>query len=130
MMPKKYRIDRIEDITTISFTAAPTFDEAKEVIGVLKEKNIYHLRLWDFSSVLFDFDTEEIQQIANYGKLTFTEKNRIAMVAPQDSAYGTLRMFEVYREQNSFSIARVFRTKAEAMQWLEEQKVLLASEPV
>lgn len=126
-MSKKYRIHITNGITIISFTAAPTFDDAKQVIDKLKKDNLYHLRLWDFSNILFNFSTEEIEQIANYGKLKFTEKNRIAMVAPQDLAFGTLRTFEVYRDQNSPSISRVFRTKEDAMKWLEEQQVLLAT---
>ena len=127
-MSKKYKIEKVNDIAIISFSSAPTFDDAIDVIDNLKDNSIYHLRLWDFSKILFDFNTEEIQQIASYGKLRFTEKNRIALVAPQDISFGILRMFEAYRDQNTFSVARVFRTKDEALKWLEEQKVLMAFE--
>ena len=68
---------------------------------------------------------EEIQEIAIYGKSKFVVKNRLAAVAPQDVAYGTLRAFEVYREQEGHSVPRVFRTKQEAIEWLEEQRGLL-----
>ncbi len=121
-MDKNYTIEQTNNITRIVFSKAPTFDEAKEVIDKLAVNNSYHLRLWDFSNVLFDFSIDEIKDIASYGKFKFLEKNRIAVVAPQDYAYGLLRAFEVYREQDMFSEARVFRRKEEALQWLEEEK--------
>lgn len=41
------------------------------VIDTLAAENSYHLRLWDFTNVLFDFTKEEIQAIARYGKTKF-----------------------------------------------------------
>ena len=124
-MAKNYTIKQVKSITIIVFSKAPTFDEAKEVIDTLAKNNSYHLRLWDFSHVLFNFTKEEIQEIALYGKSMFLEKNRIAVVAPQDLSYGILRSFEIYREQDMHSIPRVFRNRQEALQWLEEQKKFL-----
>ena len=124
-MAKNYTIKQVKSITIIVFSKAPTFDEAKEVIDTLAKNNSYHLRLWDFSNVLFNFTKEEIQEIALYGKSMFLEKNRIAVVAPQDLSYGILRSFEIYREQDMHSIPRVFRNRQEALQWLEEQKKFL-----
>ena len=121
-MAKHYTIEQVDGITIIVFLKTPTFDEAKEVIDKLAEENSYHFRLWDFSHVLFNFTSVEIQEIALYAKSKFLEKNRIAVVAPQDLAYGILRAFEVYRRQDMHSIPRAFRTKQEALKWLEEQK--------
>ncbi len=121
-MTKNYTIRQVNNITIIVFTKAPTLDEAKEVIDELAEKNSYHLRLWDFSNILFNFTIEEIQEIALYGQSKFVEKNRIATVAPQDLAYGILRSFQVYRQEDTHSVVRVFRKQHEAMKWLEEQK--------
>ncbi len=126
-MTKKYTIQEVNDITTIVFLQAPTFDDAKEVIDTIAKNNSYHLRLWDFSSVLFNFTRDEIQEIATYGKSMFLEKNRIAVVAPQDLAYGMLRTFEAYRDQDSHSVVRVFRKTQEAMEWLEQQRHVLGS---
>ena len=128
-MAKNYTIEQVNGITIIVFSKAPTIDEAKEVIDTLSEDNSYHLRLWDFSNVLFDFTSEEIQEIALYGKSKFLETNRIAVVAPQDLAFGILRAFEVYREQDMHSIPRVFRNKQEALRWLEKQKIVLGVAP-
>ncbi len=126
-MIKKYTIQEVNDITKIVFIQDPTFDDAKEVIDRLVEENSYPLRLWDFGSVLFSFTRDEIQAIAMYGKSKFLEENRIAVVAPQDVAYGMLRTFEVYRDQESHSVVRAFRNTQEAMDWLEQQKQELDS---
>jgi hypothetical protein len=46
--------------------------------------------------------------------------SRLAIVAPQDIAYGLGRMYEVYRGLNTQSTKEVsvFRTMAEALAWL------------
>jgi hypothetical protein len=68
-----------------------------------------------------------VRRIAAYGKTKFPEKNRTAVVAPQDLAYGVLREFEVYREQedDAHSLVRAFRTKPEALEWLESHRAAL-----
>ena len=124
-MPKEYKIEKVDSVTTIVFAKDPTLAEAKEVIDQLAENKSYHLRLWDFSNVLFNFTLEEIQEIAQYGKTKFVERNRIAVVAPQDLAYGILRSFEVYREEDSHSVVKAFRKRNEALEWLEKQKKVL-----
>ena len=118
-------IKTIDGITEIHFSKAPTIGDARDVIDRLADENSYHLRLWDFSDVLFDFTMDEIREIAAYGKTKFPEPNRMALAAPQDLAYGTLRAFEVYREEERHSIPKVFRTKPEAMEWLVVQQSLL-----
>lgn len=85
------------------------------------------MRVWDFSDILFNFSMDEIKQIALYGKSKFTEPNQVAVVAPQDSAYGTLRAFEVYRQEETHPMTSAFRTKPEAIEWLEGQRGILQS---
>jgi len=124
-MANTYTIEKVSPITVIVFAADPTLVDAKEAIDELAENNSYHLRLWDFSNVLFDFTLEEIKEIARYGKSKFLEQNRLAVVAPQDLAYGILRSFQVYREEDTHSVVNVFRKRHEAMEWLEKQKQVL-----
>ena len=126
-VPTKFTIGRENGITLIRFSEAPTVADAEEVIDRLAKENSYHLRLWDFSRVLFAFTMDEIRAIAGYGKTKFSDKNFLAAVAPQDLAYGTLRAFEVYREEEGHSDARVFRKEQEAIEWLEAQKRFLNS---
>lgn len=111
-----------DGITCIQFGVAPTYQEALRVIDELADKYPYEYRLWDFSNLQFDFSMTEIRDIAEYGKRKFRKQNRLAMVAPDDLAYGELRAFEVYREEDGHATARVFRTIEEATDWLAEHR--------
>ncbi len=95
------------------------------VIDRLAEENAYHLRLWDFSPVHFNWSMDEIRQVAEYGKARFPEENRLAIVANKDVAYGLFRAFQVFREQEGHSVPAVFREKNEALSWLEKQRECL-----
>jgi len=118
----KHTFEYIDGITVVRFSEMPTFVDAKLIIDQLAKENSYHLRLWDFSRVKFDFTMDDIRTIAKYGKSKFLEKNFLAAVALQDVAYGTLRAFEVYREEEGRSSVRTFRTEQEAMDWLVSQR--------
>ena len=120
-MAQKYTVEHKDGITTIRFTDRPSYIEVQGVIDAIVEHYPYDLRLWDFSNIEFDFSEKEIIDIANYGKRKFVKPNKLALVAPQDLAYGQLRAFEVYREE-AHAAARVFRTIPEAMKWLEKQR--------
>ena len=123
-----YQIEKTNGVSIVSFNSSPTLADAKAVVDTLQQDDAYHFRLWDFSEAVVDFGTKEVQEIADYGKVRFKEKNRNALVAPGDLSFGTLRMFEAYREEESFAIARVFRTRDEAFEWLIDQQHLLAQE--
>jgi hypothetical protein len=60
-MIKNYSIQYLDGITIIYFPKTPTIDKAKEVIDQIARKNAYHLRLWDFSDVQFNFTVAEIK---------------------------------------------------------------------
>lgn len=123
---KNYQYDKINGIAIIEFSQAPTLDEGKELIDMLAKDNSYHLRLWDFSSILFDWDTTKIKEIAEYSKSKFLEDNRAAFVAPQDIAFLMLNILELHREQKKRSVVRVFRNKQDAKEWIEEQRNTLS----
>jgi len=98
-----------------------SFNAAPEIVWKAKTE-IDQMRQWYFDNIP-DFKPEigfEIQDIAEYGKLKFVESSKMAVIAPKDLAYGILRAFEVYREQENAK-ARVFCTKQEATEWLESQ---------
>ena len=62
----------------------------------------------------------EIKAIAEYGKSKFIKPNKIALIAPDDLAYGNMRQFIVYREQEEHSVACVFKNEREAILWLNK----------
>jgi hypothetical protein len=120
-----YQIEFENGITSIRFTKNPAYADLQKAIDDLANNHAYEFRLWDFSEIAFDLSMNEIQNIAEYGKEKFTKPNNAAIVAPQDLAYGVLRAFEVYRKQEH-AHARVFRTRQEALAWLEKQRTQTA----
>lgn len=119
-MSKNYLIDYIDGITRIKFLHKPTYDEAKMAIDDIAENFPYDKRLWNISNIHFNFTIGEIMSIAEYGKTKFTKPNKIALVASDDLAYGEMRQFEVYREQENHSETKVFRGEQEAIEWLNK----------
>ena len=65
----------------------------------------------------YDYTTEEIQQIAAYGKQLWQENARVGFLVQGELAYGLARMLEAYRDQEGY-LTRVFKNEAEAMEWL------------
>ena len=118
-----YKIEHVNGITKIRFKKRPTYSEVASIIDDIAEHFPYEKRLWDLSGSDFDFTMKEIQDIAEYGKTKFVKQNIIALVAPNDLAYGEMRAFAVYREQEGHSVPGVFRTAPEAMNWLENQNI-------
>ena len=117
-MPAFYSITYENGITQIKFTRKPTYSELQIIVDDIAENFSYRKRLWDLSNIYFDLTIQEIQDIARYGKKKFIRPNSMAIIAPQDLAFGTLRAFEVYRTREH-AMARVFRTEEEAVAWLE-----------
>ena len=105
-------------ITKIKFLVKPTFEQTKSIIDEVAENYPYEKRLWDLSEIKFDFSTEEIEKIADYGKCKFTKPNKLAIYAIDDLGFGEMRQFEVHREEEGKSIPGVFRTEQEAIEWL------------
>jgi len=119
-MSINYEIEYKNGITKINFLKRPDYKEAQKVIDEIAENFPYEKRLWDFTNIKFDFTMKEIEDIAEYGKMKFVKKNKMAMIAPGDLAYGELRALGVYREQDGHAASRVFRTEQEALDWLNK----------
>ena len=60
-----------ECITEIKFLVSPTLEQVKLIIDDIVENYPYEKRLWDLSEIKFNFTTNEIQQISEYGKNKF-----------------------------------------------------------
>lgn len=122
-MSKTHLISYENGITKIKFLVSPSFEQVKLIIDEIAEKHPYEKRLWDMSEIKFDFTADEIQKISDYGKSKFTNPNRLAIYALDDLAYGEMRQFEVYREEEGKSISGVFRNEQDAIDWLNSQLI-------
>ena len=119
-MSKIYLIEHVNGITSIRFSKNPTYSDAQTVIDDIAENFPYTKRLWDFTNIKFDFTMDEIKAIAEYGKSKFIKPNKLALVAPDNWAYIELHIFQAHRKQKELSVARVFRTEQEALDWLRQ----------
>lgn len=117
-MSDTYIINHSEGITEIKFLVPPSLALAKSIIDDIVENYPYEKRLWDLSEIKFNFTLAEIQQISEYGKLKFTKPNKLAIYAIDDLAFGEMRQFMVYREEEGKALPRAFRNKQEAIEWL------------
>ena len=80
-----------------------------------------HRRLWDLTKG-FSVTSNDIRQIAEYGKQVWPHPSKVAYVASDDLAFGLLRMFEAYREGDGYQ-TRIFRTEDEAITWFKEDNL-------
>ena len=117
-MSDTHIIKLIDGITTIKFLVSPTLKQVMLIIDDIVENYPYEKRLWDLSEIQFDFTVNEIQQISEYGKHKFTKPNKLAVYALDDLAFGEMRQFMVYREEEGKSVPHAFRDKQEAIEWL------------
>ena len=101
-----------------SDTDYPITGPDKKIIDEIVQGYPYEKRLWDLSEIKFDLSLNEIKLISEYGKSKFTKTNKLAIYATNDLAFGEMRQFEVYREEEGKVIPRVFRTKQDAISWL------------
>jgi hypothetical protein len=121
-MGTNYRIESKDGITTIRFSTSPGLDDISKAIDDVVEKYPSGLRLWDFSNG-FSLTNAELKKLGEYGKSKFATPSKVAVVAPNDLAYGVARVHDVYRE-NQLLEQRIFRTEEEARAWLTSQKKL------
>ena len=117
-MSNTHLITHKNGITIIKFLVTPSLDDIKQIIDEIVQGYPYEKRLWDLSEIKFDLSLNEIKLISEYGKSKFTKTNKLAIYATNDLAFGEMRQFEVYREEEGKVIPRVFRTKQEAISWL------------
>ena len=118
-MNSGYSIEHSDGVTTIRLSRNLELDDIFEVIDEVAAKDQCNRRLWDLTAG-FDFTNQQIEEIANRGKLRWPNASRVAYVASNDLAFGLLRMFEVFREQDHYKTG-VFRDEQEALRWLKTE---------
>jgi len=119
-MGSNYLIESKDGITTIRFSVDPKLEDICNAIDDVAEHYLNDLRLWDLSNGFSLTDTH-LQKLAEYGKSKFLIPSKVAVIAPQDLAFGSARVHDVYRADQLVE-QRVFRTEQEARAWLISQK--------
>lgn len=117
-IPKNFRTDNSDGISTVKFFSPPNFEDIKQAVTELMAGTPSNLRIWDFSCG-GDMDTDEVVKLAEFSKsISTVVGSRVALIAGEDLPYGILRIYEVFRQDN-ISESRVVRTREEALQWLK-----------
>jgi len=114
---KNHTIKLENNISVVRFSNSPSLKDIKDAIDELSMAPT-QLRLWDLSEGI-NLSKNEIQEIAEYGKLKFTSPAKIAILAPSDLAFALSRMHEVYRDQDIIE-EKVFRNENKAIEWLRK----------
>ena len=104
---------------TISFSSQLGPDDVRAAIEDMARMEPCSLRLWDFSAVQSSLSVQQLRGLALLGKSKSYPPSKVALVATQTVHYGLLRMYTVFR-QDETSDHRVFRTVEEARSWLKE----------
>ena len=107
--------DKTNGITTIQFSKQPSIDELFNALDDVERTN---LRLWDFSGEGVDLTGNQLLQLYEYSKSKLLRPSKAAILATNDLTFGLSRMMGVYRDKEQ-SETKVFRTKQEALEWLQ-----------
>ena len=119
-------VNEKEQLTTITVTWEFDFSELMSVLKVFFDDNNTENLLLDLRDSSLDSITTD--HIRNLGKYAISRNNggsringKTALVGSSDLQFGMSRMFKTYSEMEESAIeVSVFRSKEEALSWLEE----------
>ncbi|MFC1885173.1 hypothetical protein ACFL2O_10420 [Thermodesulfobacteriota bacterium] len=117
-MDKSYSVEIIDGITTTIFFKKADILELKAAMDEALSTGECRLRLWELKEGI-TLSEREMKIIAEYGRKILPTPSKGAIVATDDSSYEIMKKVDVYREQEQHE-TRVFRSKHDAIKWLEE----------
>jgi hypothetical protein len=113
-MPVTYSIDRESRVVITLFSGIFTDADVWHLIDQLRKDPAYDR---DFNEIIdCSAVTENRVTAATLGAVQSSSKPRRAVVAPSNANYGVSRIFQTLQSKQKIE---VFRTRAEAEQWLE-----------
>lgn len=116
-MAKNHSIVTRDGVMTIRFSRSPSVDDIREAIDDVASSNPPPLRLWDLSFAGLNLTADQLREAAAHGRSKQFPPSKIAIVAPDDLAFGLSRQFEFFRVDEQATTG-VFRTEKEALAWL------------
>ena len=120
-MPAEYQLDLKKRIVLSRAWGVPTIEDfmghGQRLLADPDFRPDFR-QLWDLSEITHS--AANFVELMEMAKVTvFSPTARRAILAPIDVAFGIGRMFQMLRESKGETGIRVFRDRAEAMQWLE-----------
>ncbi|MBL4679810.1 MAG: hypothetical protein JKY88_03680 [Pseudomonadales bacterium] len=120
-MKKMFSISEVEGILVIEFEASPNYSQVLSCIDELAESEPSGYRLWDLSKIELDLSSEELRKVSLYrSKKKYKSSIKAAFLVTNDLSFGGMRQFGVYRAGDIGGEGRVFRSRIEAIEWLNE----------
>jgi len=113
-----YSIHTDGGITTITLASEINVALIKNVIDDLVKLPSCPKRVWDLSSVEFDWSTHDLKVVAEYANDNFKSKYKAAFVSDDPLVYGELRQFQALSNDIDGLKICVFKTKNDALKWL------------
>jgi hypothetical protein len=130
-VPASYTIDKERRLVLSVGTGLLTREDLWGHMGRLSEDPNFDptfCQLLDFTRVTgLDVEPEDVRQLAQ--RNVFSQQSRRSFVVTNDLQFGLARMFEIHRDLAGEKGIRVFRTFAEAVDWLSARVVAEAPEP-
>lgn len=108
-----------EDVVAIKVVGRFTLQDVLDTSRVIVEGDAFNCsrRFWDLSASSFDFSSEELKIIADFGDQIEQKPVKSALWVASDLTFGLSRMYQVFRKSKYITVA-VFRDESEAMHWL------------
>jgi hypothetical protein len=123
-MPVFYKIDTLHRLVTTIGTGVLTLNDCVDhQRGVAADPDFDPMfsQLMDLTQVTsVALTTEDVRQLAR--TVLFSQHSRRALLASSDEVFGMARMFGILRDTEGETGINVFRSRDEAMLWLQGLK--------
>ncbi len=121
-MPVEYKIDLQKKLITQTVWGETSFSDLQNNREKMRKDPDFDPSfslLWDGTKVVsLAISSDEIRTLSQ--NQVYLHTSRVAFVAPQNLVFGLARMFEAYYSMHDNPArTRVFRHRADALEWLE-----------
>ncbi|MEE4245738.1 MAG: hypothetical protein V2I33_10020 [Kangiellaceae bacterium] len=107
-----------QGVSVITAIADVSYETVRETLDIVAQQFPYQRRLWDISTVHFDFNMQELMAISNHSNAIYLEPNKLAIFVTDELALAEMSQLIAFREKEGVSQTRAFKDKEQAMQWL------------
>ena len=121
-MPVEFESDQSIDLTIVTITGVPTFDEILAVVETFYGGQPTKKVIWNWGeSDPSQLTPTDLERLANLPvrHSGLRQDGKTAMVAPDDLSFGISRMFETFGEPESLPFTlKVFHNLGDALKWI------------
>lgn len=112
-----FKKDQNAVIVTVLRTVA-VIELKRAHVAIAHNFDVPH-RLWDLSSVGFNYSQAEMEEIAELGKKLMVGTGKVGFLVSDDDSYDNLLKYKELRAARLKQEVEIFRKRKEAMAWLQ-----------